>query len=410
MKVNRVEQTQINKNHPIWCIIDQFSFYSKNLYNYANYIIRQEYINNHNYIKYSQMAKDLKTTEPYKQLMSQASQCTLQVLDRSWKSFFEGMKQYKKNPNKFLGRPKLPKYKKKDGRYPWFLKNNQIYFQNGYLWFKLKVFSGYKFKTHLTDKDRIISIRFIPKGCIYVLEIVYEKEIPDKIEIESKRIISIDLGVNNFATITNNIGEQSIIINGRGIKSINQFYNKRRAKIQSILKKINNKDWSNKLDKITLKRNNRIKNFMHHASKFIIDYCIKNNIDTIVIGKNDRWKQESVLNDKVNQNFIGIPYELFIQMMGYKGEDNNIKVIENTESYTSGTSFIDNELPIKGNYDKSRRIVRGLFKSNYGILINSDVNGSLQIMRKVFPDAIEYSYGIEGSLTPIAMNVVKLAA
>ncbi|MFC0903747.1 RNA-guided endonuclease InsQ/TnpB family protein [Clostridium sp. MT-14] len=410
MKVNRAEQIQINKNHPMWHIIDQFSFYSKNLYNYANYIIRQEYINNHNYIKYSQMAKDLKTTEPYKQLMSQASQCTLQVLDRCWKSFFNGMKQYKKSPDKFLGRPKLPKYKKKDGRFPWFLKNNQIYFENGYLWFKLKVFNGYKFKTHLTDKDRIISIRFIPRGCIYVLEIVYEKEIHDKVEIESKRIISIDLGVNNFATITNNIGKQPIIINGRGIKSINQFYNKRRAKIQSILKKINNKDWSNQLNRITLKRNNRIKNFMHHASKYVIDYCIKNNVDTIVIGKNDGWKQESVLRDKVNQHFIGIPYELFIQMLQYKGEDNNIKVIESKESYTSGTSFLDNELPIKENYNKNRRIVRGLFQSNKGILINSDVNGSLQIMKKVFSDAIKYGYGIEGCLTPIVIDVVKLVA
>lgn len=405
MKVNRVEQTQIDKKHPMWKVIDQFSYYSKNLYNYANYIIRQEYINNHKYIKYYDMAKTLKITDPYKQLMSQASQCTLQMLDRCWQSFFVTSKEYEKNPDKFLGKPRLPKYKKKDGRYPWILKNNQIYFKGGYLWFKLRVFNGYKFKTHLTDNDRIISIRFIPRGCIYVLEIVYEKEIPAITDQEAKRIISIDLGVNNFATLTNNIGQSPIIINGKGIKSINQFYNKQRAKIQSELKILNNKDWSNELSKLTLKRNNRIKNYMHHASKYIINYCIKNQIDTIIIGKNDGWKQESVLKDKTNQHFIGIPYELFMQMLEYKGQDIGIKIIKHNESFTSGTSFLDDELPIKKNYNKSRRIVRGLFKSNTGKLINSDVNGSLQIMKKVFPNAIT-SYGIEGSLTPIIINVI----
>ena len=144
---------------------------------------------------------------------------------------------------------------------------------------------------------------------------------------------------------------------------------------------------------------------MNNASKYIIQYCIKNQIDTIVIGKNDGWKQESKLKDETNQHFIGIPYLMLIQMLEYKGQDVGIKVIENEESYTSGTSFIDNELPIKENYNKNRRVKRGLFKSNTGRLINSDVNGSLQIMRKVFPNAIT-SYGIEGSLTPIIINVI----
>ena len=115
------------------------------------------------------MAKDLKTTEPYKDLMSQASQCTLQVLDRNWESFFVAIKDWKRNPSKYLGMPKLPKYKKKNGRFPWFLKNNQIYFKDHLLWFKMRIFNGYKFKTHLNNSDRIISIRFIPKGTIYVL-------------------------------------------------------------------------------------------------------------------------------------------------------------------------------------------------------------------------------------------------
>jgi len=403
VKVNRVEQHQINKMHPLYKVIDEFSFRSKNLFNYANYLIRQEFINNSKYIKYHEMDKMLQKTEPYKLLMSQSAQCTLQVLDRSWKSFFVAIKDWKKHPEKYLGRPKLPKYKKKDGRFPWYLKNNQTWIKDGYLGFQLRVMNGYKFKTSVTG--RLISVRFIPRGTIYVMEIVYEIEVPDN-KPEIKNIIGIDLGVNNFATITNNIGLNPIIINGRGIKSINQYYNKQKAKIQSKLKIRHGKDWSNRLDKLNQKRFNRIKNFMHNASRYIIDYCMENSIDTIVVGLNKEWKQESKMSKKTNQKFINIPYDMFIGQLEYKCQDNNINLIVTEESYTSGTSFLDNEIPEKVNYNKLRRVHRGLFKSKNGILINADVNGSYQIMKKVFPKAM---YGIEGSLTPMVINVTKVA-
>jgi putative transposase len=349
------------------------------------------------------MDKILQQTEPYKLLMSQAAQCTLQVLDRSWKSFFIAIKDCSKNKDKYLGRPKLPRYKKKDGRFPWYLKNNQTWIKDGYLGFQLKVMSGYKFKTNA--KGRLISVRFIPRGNIYVMEIVYEIEVFEA-KPEPKNVISIDLGVNNFATITNNIGLKPIIINGKGIKSINQYYNKQKAKNQSELKIRHNKEWSNKLDKLNQKRFNRVKNFMHNSSRYVIDYCLENSIDTIVVGLNKEWKQESKMSKKTNQKFINIPYDMFIAQLKYKCQDNNINLVMTEESYTSGTSFIDGELPIKENYDKSRRVKRGLFKSKNGILINADVNGSFQIMRKVFPKAM---YGIEGGLTPVIINVTKVA-
>jgi len=349
------------------------------------------------------MAKMLKSTEPYKLLMSQSSQCTLQVLDRNWKSFFVAIKDWSKHPEKYLGRPKIPKYKKKDGRFPWFLKNNQTWIKDGYLGFQLRVMNGYKFKTNA--KGRLISVRFVPKGTIYVMEIVYEIEVSES-KSESQNICSIDLGIDNFATITNNIGLQPIIINGKGIKSINQYYNKQKSKIQSELKIRNNKNWSNKLDKLNQKRFNRIKNFMHSASRYVIDYCLDNSINTIVVGKNINWKQKSNMGKQTNQKFIGIPYEMFIGQLEYKCQDNNINFIITEESYTSGTSYLDNELPIKENYNKSRRVARGLFKSNKNILINADVNGSYQIMKKVFS---EIEYEIEGRLTPVIINVAKVS-
>lgn len=401
MLVNRVEQHNIHKDHPLYKVIDEFCFRSKNLYNAANYIIRQEFINNGKYIKYRDMDKLMQKTDEYKSLMSQASQCTLQVLDRAWKSFFKTIKDWSKNKEKYLGRPKLPKYKHKDGRFTWFLKNNQTWIKDGCLGFQLRAMQGYKFKTNV--EGRLISVRFVPQGSIYVMEIVYEVEVPET-EVESKNIVSIDLGINNFVTMTNNVGKQPIIINGKGIKSVNQYYNKKLAEMKSELKKRHGKDWSSKIDKLNQKRLNRVKNFMHNTSRYIINYCKENDIDTIIIGINREWKQELNMSKQINQKFVNIPYDLLINQLQYKCQDNNIKFIETEEKYTSGTSFIDNELPTKENYDKCRRIRRGLFKSNEGKLINSDVNGSYQIMKKVFPKAM---YGIEGRLTPVIINVVK---
>jgi putative transposase len=147
-----------------------------------------------------------------------------------------------------------------------------------------------------------------------------------------------------------------------------------------------------------LKRNNKIKYTIHCYSKFIVDYCLALDIDTIVVGNNPEWKQELSLGKRNNQNFTQIPFEMFIGQVQYKGKENGIDVIITEESYTSGTSFIDDELPKKENYDKSRRISRGLFKSNDGRIINADVNGSYQIVRKVFPNAFDELKvnGIEG--------------
>lgn len=400
MLVSRCERHVIKRNHEFYNLIDTFCIRSKNLYNSANYIIRQEFINNGNFLKYYDMQSLMKTTKEYKELMSQSSQCTLQVLDRSWKSYFVAIKDWKKNPDKYLGMPKLPKYKKKDGRFPWFIKNNTSYIKDKRLYFRLRVFKGKSFKTNI--EGRLISVRFVPKGSCYVMEINYETDVKETKE-DNKRVLGIDLGVNNFVTMVNNIGDNPIIINGKGIKSYNQYWNKNKSKIQSDIIKRNNVHWCKKLDMLTLKRENKINNYLHHTSKFIVEYCRTNDINTIVIGKNKEWKQNC--NIKNNQQFVYIPYESLISKIKYKSETYGINVIETNENYTSGTSFLDDELPIKENYNKKRRIKRGLFKANDGRFINSDVNGALQIIKKVFPNA--FADGIVGSLTPIVINLCK---
>ena len=344
------------------------------------------------------MNRDFKTHENYKLTFSQPANCTLRLLDKNWKSYFKAIKDWKQHPEKYLGMPKLPKYLKKDGRYLWMIPNNQCHYdyEKGAVRLSNRLVNDYEWKCRCLG--RLIQVRFVPRGSCYVMEIVYEIEVPD-INRESKNIAAIDLGVDNLITMTNNIGLKPIIINGKGIKSINQYYNKRLAKEKSSLKIRNGKDWSRKLNTITFKRFQRIKNYMHNTSCYIVNWCIENNIDTLIVGKNDEWKQEK----KRMQNFIFIPYEMLLRQLKYKCENARIEYIETNESYTSGTSFLDDEEPVKQNYDKSRRIQRGLFRSNSGLLVNSDINGSFQIMKKVFPNAIS-RYGIEAVLTPIVIN------
>lgn len=280
--------------------------------------------------------------------------------------------------------------------------NMQSKIKDNYLYFAFKPFKPFNNLIRTNINGKHLQTRIVPKGDCYILEIIYEtKDVAEK-EFNG-RIVGIDLGVNNFVTMTNNIGIKPIVINGRGIKSINHFYNKQLAKYRSLAKTNNNLDWTKRLDRINMKRYNKIEYFIHCASKSVVNYCEALDINTIVIGLNKTWKQECKIQ-KETQNFIQIPYDNFIKKLKYKCELKGIKLIITEESYTSGTSFIDNELPIKENYNKSRRIKRGLFISNNGIKINADVNGSYQIIKKVFPNA--FANGIKGVyFHPLVINV-----
>ena len=402
MLVQRVEQIIIKKDHPKFKVIDEMCFHSKNLYNEANYTIRQNFIENGEVIPYKKMNFDFKTHENYKLCMSQPANCVLRVLDKNWKSYFVAIKDWKVHPEKYLGMPKLPKYLPKDGRFNWMIPNNTCYYEQekGEIYFQIRKLQGYTWKSRCLG--RLIQVRFVPRGTCYVMEVVYEIEVPNTLE-ESHRIAAIDIGVDNLITMSNNIGQKPIIVNGKILKSINQQYNKEKAKLQSELMKRNGQHWSKKLELMNNKRHQRIKNYIHNATAFVIKWCIENDIDTLVVGKNDTWKQEK----KHMQNFTYSPYEMVLSQLQYKCENTGIKYIETNEAYTSGTSYLDDEMPVKENYNKDRRIQRGLFQAK-DMLINADVNGSLQIMRKVFPDSYT-GYGIEVDLTPTIINVLQSA-
>lgn len=382
----------------MWNDVDKYCFLSKQIYNEGNFLIRKKFLETGLWMRYQESDKIMRNSDFYYLLGSQPSQMVLRLIDKNWSSFFKSIKTWSSNKGSgYLGKPGLPDYKKENGRCLLMLTNNLFKIRNGEIYFSwkpLNIYSG--IKTNVSGKT--LQIRFVPSGSCYYMEIVYETEILEKQPI--KNIIGIDLGVNNFATVSNNIGVTPIIINGKSIKSMNQYWNKSRSKIR----KETGKGWCNKIQRITDKHREKLDYFMHVASRRIIDFCLEYGIDTIVIGKNDGWKQDVNMGKRNNQTFVYIPYEKFITKLKYKAENYGINFIETEESYTSGTSFLDGELPIKQNYNKSRRISRGMFRSNKGILINADLNGSYQIVRKVFPNAFE-QWDRGCGLHPVRWNI-----
>lgn len=399
MVVQRIERHSIKKMDKFYKMLDEFCFNAKNLYNHANYVVRQSFVKDNKWIRYNDLDKILKQDKEYPDYRNmptaKSAQQILKLLDSNWKSFFASIKDYSKNKDKYLGRPKLPKYKKKDGKFILILTNQDTKVKDGILHFP-KVFNGFTRKIVCINKDNFVSVqqvRFIPKYNHIEMEIVYRVNITDDKVKDNCRYLSIDLGVDNLATVTNNFGEKPFIVNGKGLKSINNYYNKKVSHYRKVVKQMNNKEYSKKMDCLTVKRNRKFDGYLHKASRYIVNYAHDNNASTIVVGNNKNWKQDSKMSKKVNQTFVQIPFSKLIEIITYKAEEKGIAVVVTEESYTSGTSFLDNEMPIKDNYNKSRRIHRGLFKSNTGKLINSDINGSLQILKKVFPNA--YTDGIE---------------
>ena len=410
MIVQRVEKHLIKQNNSFYPMFCDFAHKSKNLYNHANFLVRNEFVKNDKWLRYGELDKILRADlefDDYKKMpTAQAAQQILRLLEKDWKSFFTAIKDWSKHKDKYLGRPKLPKYKPKDGKHILILTNQNVKLKDNILHFP-KTFCGFSVKPQFVKNEKFVSfqqVRFVPNYKSFVVELVYNIEVPDTTLFNNERYLSVDIGLDNLATVVNNKGLKPFVINGKGLKSINKYYNKQISHYQEVAKRMNNKDYTNRMDSLTRKRNHRIDDYMHKASKFLIDYAIENNFNTIVIGNNKEWKQKSSMSKKVNQSFVGIPHMKFIQMVQYKAQNVGLNVILTEESYTSGTSFLDNETPVKANYHKSRRVHRGLFVSNEGIKINADVNGAYQIMRKVFPNV--KTDGIEGvALHPIRVSV-----
>mgnify|MGYP002659622783 FL=1 len=383
-----VEQHIITINDKRYKDLDRICFLSKNLYNAALYIIKQEFLSTGKWIRAVDLNKKMVADNniDYRAMSGSSSQQVLMALDKNLKSYFSAIKAWKRDNKKFTGCPKFPKYKHKTkGRNVFSYSYAQFKHRGDFIYFPKK--EGLSpLKTNCKE-GTVKQVRFVPKYDCYVIEVVYES-IAKKQFDDNNRIMSIDLGVNNLASIVTNVSNRSILIDGRRLKSINQYYNKKRSDIQQQLKKVNGKENSRRLMSLTRRRNNKVKDYLHKASKEIINTCLKEDITTLIVGHNDGWKQNVNLGKRNNQNFVSIPFEMFISMLRYKSERQGLRFVEVNESHTSKCSSFDLE-PV-GHHDTyvGRRVRRGLFRTREGILINADINGSYNIMRKVKGDAV----------------------
>jgi len=395
-----------------------FFEYSKNLYNQSLWTIKQHYKKTSEYLNYNTLDKIMKVTYNlenkinYKLLPAQTSQQILKLLDKNYKSFFKSVKDYRKNPSKYLGRPKPPKYKDKYNLVIYTNQNSKIDLTNRTI------------KLSKIDKPIVIpktvftmdfkdykQIRLLPKRDYIKVEIIYETNSKNE-DLDYNLFASIDFGINK-AMITNT-GNPPILISGKIIKSYNQFYNKIRKKLQSIKDKMNIKQNTKRLNELETKREDYINNQFHQLSRYIIRYLVKNRIGKLIIGKNKNQKQEVNIGKRNNQTFVQIPFDKLLSMLEYKANLVGIEVVYQEESYTSkADSLTKDELPI---YEKDshkrysfsgKRVKRGLYQSSVGILLNADINGALNIARKVVGDSFISLFDRGLWCNPLKIRVIE---
>jgi putative transposase len=403
-----VEQHVIDKSDPRYAIIDEAAFKSKNLYNAALYEMRQAFFNDGIYLNYNEIQRRMQSHEAYKALPAKVSQQILMLLANNWKSFREAEEAYQENPSKFTGRPKLPKYKHKTEGRNILVYTIQAISKRG-LKRGLVQPSMLPLEVQTKQKD-IDQVRIVPRKGFYVIEVVYGKDVKQA-EVNPAYYAGIDIGMNNLVALTSNKPAfRAVVVNGRPVKSVNQFYNKRKAELQ---KKLGHTGTTKRMERMTNKRNRRIDHYMHAASKRIIDLLVQEGIGVLCIGKNDAWKQECEMGKRNNQNFVQIPHARFISMLTYKAELVGIRVQITEESYTSKASLLDlDPLPVRKNGDETKhtfsgkRVKRGLYRAANGRYINADINGAGNIIRKVAPDAFQQAEGVEDGKGVLASLVV----
>lgn len=392
---------------------------SKNLYNVALYNIRQYFFEKKKYLSYNKNYHLCKTDANYKMLQAGVAQSTLQSVNQSFKSFFALNRKAKEGEYE-SEKVCIPKYLKKDSLYPLICHKNAIYISKGF--FTVPLSEGFRkenpniriripFPEKLKNKQ-IKQVLIVPQsnGRFFKVNYVYlEKE--ENLELNKDNWLSIDFGINNLASCISHTGA-SFIVDGKKLKSINQYYNKRRAKLRSIADKQNLKS-TKKMDTLSVKRHNQIRDYMRKTARYIIDYCKGNDIGKVIIGYNASIRNHMKMGRKNNQHFSMISFGKLRESIETLCKRYGIKYTLQEESYTSKASFFDNdEIPI---YDEKKehtylfsgkRIKRGLYKTANGQLINADINAALNIMRKSKQE-FNYEQLCKGALAaPIRIRIV----
>jgi IS605 OrfB family transposase len=377
--------------------------------------VRQVFILEGEYLNYNTMDKVMQKHEAYGELPTKVAQMAVKQVHEAWVSYFKAITEYRKHPEKFKARPKLPGYKDKgEGR------NLLVYNMQAVGRGKRTLDRGLVKPSQLdiTVKTRqnpkaIDQVRIVPRKGYYVVEIVYERK-ESQAEVNHEYIAGVDLGINNLLALTSNKpGFQAVVVNGRPIKSVNQYYNKRKAALQKALRHTGS---TRRMERMTNKRTRRIDHYMHTASKQVVDLLVREGIGMLVIGKNDGWKNGVEMGKRNNQSFVQIPHARFILYLKYKAELVGIEVKVTEESYTSKASLLDlDPMPVYDPKSKEKpkfsgkRIKRGLYQASDGRLINADINGAGNSIRKVAPKAFKgVEDGKASALHSLVVHPVRL--
>lgn len=378
---------------------------AKNVYNEGLYMTNMYYENTGENLKYSDINDNRNKINNWKYLISENNQQILRNLEKNFKSFFVLNKKY---PDKGYRPPKYKKYHSQI--HITYCQGFGTLYKTGYFQAKTTIDFRERYgspdikikipKFIIEKRYPVNEIRIAPKGykkfeaqIIYTISELYDEDYFKEIELDENKFLGIDLGLNNLATCISN-ANMPFIINGKPIKSENQWYNKKVAKLKSKLPKYKTRNgeikqvsWSKRLQSLTEKRNNRVEDYMHKASKMIVDYCVSNKISKIIIGKNKDWKKQINIGKINNQNFVSIPFNSLVSKIQYKAERYGIKVIIREESYTSKASFIDDD-KIPDKYHKNEKFIfigkrNGRnYRTQKGHIINADLNGAANIVRK----------------------------
>ncbi len=406
MKV--VRKMTYKKGHPYFKILDELCRKSKNLYNATLYTIRQHYFSTGKYLTYPEVNKLFTDSNQadYRALPAKVSKLVQQLVSNNFKSFFQLLK--KKEQGNYSKAVHIPRYldKGKGRQAVTYTEQAVLKRERGYVGVSGIDLSVMKFPVE--DNTKIQFIRIVPRGHFMDVEIgkvVEESEIK-----KNERYAAMDLGLSNLATITSNVIEPRIV-NGKPLKSMNQYYHKKKSRLQEIQSRQNTeKQTTNRMKAITLKRNHKIIDYLHKASRMVVNQLVSNDISILIIGYNQGWKQDITIGKQTNQNFVSIPFLKFIHMLKYKCALVGIQVEIQEESYTSKCSFLDKEEIKKHKNYQGKRIQRGLYQTREKKLINADVNGSYNIMKKYFSKKgvwkeSMYSDCIEVCSTPAVLTV-----
>ena len=373
------------------------------LYNYVLYNVRQGIFSG-NYLKEYEFSTKLCKEDQidFRGLPCSVSQQVVGQVFKTINLWIKQKKDFEKSPSKYNNRrPHLPRYKK--GK-----KQNIVIFttsacrlkKDGYIYFVKNIIQP--IKTKIGD-NKLCQVRIIPQATCYVVEVIYEKKEQD-LNLDKSNVLSIDLGLNNLCSCISNVGLSPFIVNGRVIKSVNQWYNKRKAELMSY---IGDREISNKIKRVTFFRNCWIEDKLHKISRFIVGFCSSNNIGKIIIGYNKEWKQEINIGKRNNQHFVSIPHSKLIDKISYKAKLFGIEVITHEESYTSKIDHLAFEPLKKQEVYLGKRKKRGLFQSSVNKLLNADINGAIGIGRKVFGDSFVKTIIDSGfAFNPIRVNIL----